>query len=332
MIKLSSHNKAVFPAKRKQNRKLIVRLLGTSLLLIFLFRLNLNFEQIAQSLLNANLWFILSAILLIIPIIITKAYRWQQILAGQNLSINFSQALALYGLGVSLGSFTPGQLGDFLKAWYLKNKGYALVPAVVSVIYDRLFDLGLLVLLTLGGLFFLNTSFNNYFQFIFLTIIGLLLILALLFSSRLQKLTSKIITKAITKFTKIWDETNPPNPSSTNYFELKRVVVKALGATVFTSLLAVLRVWLLASAIGLNFSFIEVLVVSGLATIAGLIPISVAGIGSREVTLIGVLGNLGYTNEVAISLSTLLLALSLVNLLGGFVLWLLFRVENEANF
>src|SRR4051812_38082380 len=53
-----------------------IRLTGTILLLIFLWKFNLNLGQISADLLKVNLWPVLASILLIFPILALKTVRW----------------------------------------------------------------------------------------------------------------------------------------------------------------------------------------------------------------------------------------------------------------
>ena len=59
------------------------------------------------------------------------------------------------------------------------------------------------------------------------------------------------------------------------------------------------------------------------ATVAGLLPISFAGLGIREVALIVVFNSAGLNNEDAISFSILIFIIGyLFNLVWGFPAWL----------
>jgi len=58
--------------------------------------------------------------------------------------------------------------------------------------------------------------------------------------------------------------------------------------------------------------------------VAGLLPISIAGIGTREAAYILVFNDLGFSNELAISYSVLILIICyLFNVVWGFPAWLL---------
>jgi uncharacterized membrane protein YbhN (UPF0104 family) len=92
--------------------------------------------------------------------------------------------------------------------------------------------------------------------------------------------------------------------------------------TMLTASLNALRIGLLALALELNLDLVESIAASSFATLAGLVPVSIAGIGTRDLTLIGILNHIGYTQESIISFSALILLLTLFNVLLGPAIWL----------
>jgi uncharacterized protein (TIRG00374 family) len=302
-----------------------VRVVVMVLLLLFLLRLNLNFGLMVSGLLRASPVAVLASVALIYPILVVKSWRWRLILANLKVKISFSEAYHLYALGLSVGSFTPGQAGDAIKAWPLKSKGYSLGVGLVSVILDRLFDVVILLLLAGGSLFFLGSSYLNQISVVItllgITLIGLLVLALPALRSRLAGLVLKLITARLTKRpyrfargVRSEDLTSIGSIKLSHYWQ-------SFCATLVTCGLAIARTWLLALALGLNLNLGEAIAVSSLATVAALVPISISGIGVRDFTLISLMGKLGYSFESALELSTLILMLNLVNLLLGYLIW-----------
>jgi glycosyltransferase 2 family protein len=306
--------------KRKNQIKWAIRVGGTLFLLFFLLRLNLDFGKIAQDLSKANLWWIALSVVLVLPFIALKAWRWQVILHDLGLKISFGEAYRLYAIGLSAGSFTPGQAGDAIKAFYLHEKGFSLGSGLVSVVLDRLFDLAVLVLLAVSGLIFLGNAFKGDLPVLLLLLGGTLAGLVVLAIPRTRQF---LLDLALKVFMRRKTTAQTTRQEETKAVETLRPVnlIPVFGVTIAASLLALFRVWLLAISIGLNLNPLEVVAISSLATVAGLVPISVGGIGARDVVLVGILSRLGYLAEKAVSLSTLILLLNLVNLLAGYLIW-----------
>jgi len=75
-------------------------------------------------------------------------------------------------------------------------------------------------------------------------------------------------------------------------------------------------------ALGLGLDYVEWALIAGVLTIALLLPISIAGLGVREVTLITLLPMMGVPVEQALAVSLLAFALQLMAALLGAALWL----------
>ncbi|MDB5080859.1 MAG: hypothetical protein JWP00_2783 [Chloroflexi bacterium] len=306
---------ALTPAPRKAALNWLIRLIGTVLLLFFLWKLNLDPAKVLQELLQANIWLVAASVLLVFPLIALKAWRWQLILKDLGLPVSFDRSYRLYAFGMAAGSFTPGQAGDFIKAWNLQQDGYSLSTALVSNILDRLFDIAVLVLLATSGLLLLGSDFFSLLPALLALLLGLaggLVVLSVpAWRDRLVGLALKVLLRRKA------GRNQPASEVQLRPVRFIRVFFLTLAATG----LVLFRVWLLALALGLNLNFLELVASSSLATVAALIPISIGGIGTRDVALNAILGKLGYSIEKAVSLSTFILLLQLVNLGAGYLIW-----------
>jgi hypothetical protein len=95
--------------------------------------------------------------------------------------------------------------------------------------------------------------------------------------------------------------------------------------TVASFAVSIFRVWLLAAALGVWLGPLEVSGYVGLTTAAALIPISIGGIGTRDVVSALALQQLGYPPEVGIALSILILILNFAQAIAGWLVWLRYR-------
>lgn len=83
-----------------------------------------------------------------------------------------------------------------------------------------------------------------------------------------------------------------------------------------------LIVWCFARSLGLNLDWGDSLWINGLSYFIILLPVSVAGLGMREVAIITALTPLGVARPVALALALLMLAATLLNALVGAVIQL----------
>ena len=288
----------------------LIRLVGTALLLFFLWRLQLDPLKIWQQLAHANLALVLVSVGLAFPFFWLKSWRWQLILKDLGINIGSVEAYRLYALGLSAASFTPGQSGDLIKAWQLGDRGHKFAPSLLSIILDRLFDLAILVLLATSGLFFLGTDFSEVLPALIILLIGTLAGLVILIVPTSRML---LLNFAIKLFVRKKLKAAEPSP------ELKALnFLPIFGLTMLASGLALFRIWLLALSLGLALSPMETVATSSLATVVSLLPISIGGIGARDLALAGILGKLGYSLEQAVGLSSFVLLLQIVNLVFGY--------------
>ncbi len=101
---------------------------------------------------HANGWLVLLAAVAVFPLLAPKARRWQGVLADFGIALPWRDAFRFYAIGLWAAIATPGQVGDGLKAWYVRGRGGHLAPALASVVVDRLFDLLLLLLAAAFGI------------------------------------------------------------------------------------------------------------------------------------------------------------------------------------
>ena len=88
------------------------------------------------------------------------------------------------------------------------------------------------------------------------------------------------------------------------------LVFNALSISVFV---------VLGAALGLHLSLAAWAVVVGLISLALLLPVTVAGIGVRDAGLVALLAALGQDAKAALALSFMLLALTLIGAIAGFI-------------
>ena len=95
-------------------------------------------------------------------------------------------------------------------------------------------------------------------------------------------------------------------------------------ASVLALALNILRFYLLLLALGLTLPAGGFIFGVALANLVGLLPITVAGVGTRDAVLLLVFEQAGRPGEGAIAFSLLILLLAYgLNLIWGFLAWLL---------
>lgn len=301
----------------------MLRLLGPALLLIFLLNSNLN--ELYAILINADPWPIIWSLILIFPFLFIKAWRWRVLMQTMGMDMPQLTATALYNVGIYLGSVTPGQAGDFIKAWYLKDRGYPLAPALLSVILDRLCDLIVMASLAVVGIFALGQLLPQRELQTAVTVLmltGLAVLTVLLVAQRprewlLTVVLPRILPKRMQESLLRWNE------QMSSLSLTPRLIALVMGASLISAMFTFYRLWLLFISVEVFVPLYIVIGASALIAVAQVLPISIGGVGVRDAILIAVVTAPqygGYSVEQALAVSALFLLITVQHIVFGFML------------
>ncbi len=268
---------------------------------------------------TANLLLVGLSIALYVGFLTVKAERWRLVSTDMGMPLTWGQAWRIYAIGLAAGTFTPGQAGDALKAWYLQRLGYGLGRALGSSILDRLFDVAALALLGLLGVAVYGSKFAGQTP----ALIGLTLLcigIAAFFAyNRTRRWAVNLLIRRLARFRGQEPGSATQGPGWTLH---RATIINVALLTVASFTFSIFRVWLLAAAIGVGLGPLEVSGYVGLTTAAALVPVTVGGIGTRDVVSALALQQLGYAPEVGVALSALILLLNLSQAIIGWLVWL----------
>lgn len=298
----------------------LLRLLGPALLIYFLT--TINFRYLLDILRDANPWLILLSLALMPPFIWIKAWRWQRLLFDLGLELPLNTAACLYMVGLFLGSTTPGQAGDLVKAWYLRDRGQPLAPAMLSVVIDRLCDLLVMAVIAAMGIFAFRSLLPDprlQTALVLLTGSGLVVVTGVLLARGprewlLTKVLPPLLPERLRAALARWQ-------TQFSTLTLRPRLLVAIGAaSLISAFFTFLRLWLLFQALYLvNVPLLAVMGVSALIAVLQILPISIGGVGVRDGVLVAALGMYGYNSAQALSLSLLFLLINIEHIVVGFI-------------
>lgn len=300
-------------------------------ILIFIYILSsLDFGIVYMQVKNIEILYLFFAFLLNFPMVYFKSYRWQQILEQLEVNITPKKSFEYYMSSLYLGFITPGRVGEFSRVIFIKkifkNKDYGAIFS--SVILDRLFDLYLLVILTIIGYAYLSLSVDIQYIALFLSIffiLPFLIIKTSLFknilnfiasklSSSFREKTSKFISSFVTSFKKL------VTPRNILFFS---------QYTILSYIIFFIQVYLISLSLGMNISFLVITCIMAISNTISLLPISISGVGTRDAILIYFLTPFGFTSEISVVYSTLVL---LIFFIGCAFIGFLYSFINPINF
>jgi hypothetical protein len=297
--------------------KIFYRIIG--LLILGLILTQVNLKKVYQTIVGASVNLVLIGFLLTIPTIFLRSFRWNLMMRALRLRVPFRETF-FYQIIAQLSFFTPGKLGDFVKALYIKGKGFSLGKATVSVIEDRIFDL----ICVAGVASVAFVYFSRYNQLmILLPPVAIIFAFVLLTKYQqkilawgerfIQFLTPGTLKVSIEKLFELLGEVI----SSATVFRVSNYVLLSIGAF----LVQAFRIWCFSLALDMEVGYLPLTGVVALMSIANLLPISFLGLGTRDAVFVYFFGQLNVSPELAIALSVIILGNILVaSGLGGLVM------------
>jgi uncharacterized protein (TIRG00374 family) len=298
----------------------LTRLLGPAVLAYFLLTTDLH--RIAANLREVRLAPLALSLALYVGLVLTKAWRWRLLLRELGLAApTMREASTLFMIGQFAGGATPGQAGDFVRAWYLRERGAPLSTALFSILLDRLLDFLLLAIVSLFGL----VAFLDIFPValrpaILVTTVGFAIVVAIAvpaliaraprrwLMTRLRVVAPASMRERLERWQELLDVLEA-RPAFT---------LLLLLSTVAATAVVMVRIWLLYRALDVVIPVALLVSASALISILQTLPVSIAGVGVRDAVLIAVLAHHGYSPEHALALSALFLVLTLEQMLIGF--------------
>ncbi len=286
--------------QKKNNYQLIIKSIG--LIILFIILLNIDLSLLKNEILNSDPTILFIAIVINIPHLFIKSYRWNFLLKQQGINYTPVQSFLVYLSSLYVGFLTPGRLGEFVKTLFLKSdKGVSISKGFSSVLVDRLFDLYLLITLGFIGIwkFGILGELSNSFFVLTITIVFTPLImlnkqLMGKFISVLYKVA--VVRKAKSKIKGSFEDFNSELQKLISPKLLISGLLTCMGYFMFF-----VQCYLIVMAMGLSINFITIILFMAISNLISFIPISISGLGTRDATLIYLFSLIGLKPELAVS-------------------------------
>lgn len=289
----------------KNKLKFAIHLIGPLLFVFLLWRIDLRHFL---SVLGTIRWqYIIAAIVCQVFVLLFKSERWRAVISVfERLSAMHILKTTIYGSLYAL--ITPARLGEGLKAPLIKSETMNYSKAFFTIFTDRFLDAGTIILTGYFGLVFLRASLGLSVTTLVLIAAALLFGGALFvglvyFAQRPRQFEPKIkIIARLCHYVRLITEKLKEIVKMKNF---KRV----FWFTNFLNLVAFffyfLTIYFITLSLELSVSFIFIVLCYSIIAFLAVMPISISGIGTRDMTLIYFLGFLNISAEKAIAVSLL---------------------------
>jgi len=281
--------------------------LAIASLLLFVLIHNIKIENIQSALKHANFAFISLAGLLIIPNLIVQTLKWHYLLKLCKPNATHFEAAKSLLAGFTLGFITPGRIGEFGRAIFVKDCNRLQVLGLTMV--DKLFSISIVFLMGTIALFlFWGVKLRSELIGLWLAIAlaALFLVASLvLFPDRLRNILDKI------KLRLPFKEKSDLLLSGLDNFR-RRQAVRLLGLNFIFYIIFVTQFYFLLSAFETIQWIDGYLVVASTTVAKSLLPISFGDLGIRETAAIYFVSQIGVQASTAFNASIFMFLINIV--------------------
>lgn len=259
-----------------------------SIVIMIIIYLNIDFSGFIEIFRNSDIKWLIISLLMVIPTTFFTTFRFKQLIPGE-IKFKFSDLFGLILSASTMNMLLPSKMGDIAKAFFMKKRGNLDGTLALSiVVFEKTCDFIALLIFCLLGLI-IYSGRNKLFWIIgaiimFGLIVGVLLLasrkVAKLFFSSLHKLVPVRFKENVIKMCFSWNKMQ-------NYFlEDKNRLLKISANSILIWFLHLLQIWFFILALKLWVPFIYNLALASLSILVGLLPLTLAGIGTRDAAII----------------------------------------------
>lgn len=294
---------------RKIAINLLKALVGLGLLWLVVTRTGFTPGAFVITLKSTRLLWLAASLPGVLIILYIKAFRWHLLLRQKDIQFSPQKSYIAYLTSFFIGLLTPGRFGEIVKIYYVRSLPNAgLFNSFQTVIADRFYDL--YFLLAAGLTSYLLIFKEHHPHLVRAALVAFPAALFLLW----------LLLKA-------W---RPSNPSQGIFGFLHGSLNLLTGpssllpwlSTLVAYLTYFLQSWFIARSLQLNIDFLSLSAIMVLTSVVLLLPITWAGMGTREFSLVMLMALYGISSEQALAFSLLQFTSSfLIGGLTGLIFW-----------
>ncbi|MGQ9921438.1 MAG: lysylphosphatidylglycerol synthase transmembrane domain-containing protein [Desulfobacca sp.] len=266
-------------------------------------------------------WYALALLLLLVNLLLISG-RWRFNLRLLHLHYPYLELFLIDQAGALAGAATPGRMGDLARLVYFRQEKPVLVRIGVSILVERFLDLTVLVALALVFLWVLPLPRAGQRFWSGLALAAALLGLALLWTGRRfwgkDRFGSNLLTFLPAALQQRLAASGAEVLATLQGYATWRLLW-SVGLTLLAWGVNILSAYCSTLALHLPLTVWQTGACFCLSTLFTLIPVSIAGIGTRELALVYLFSLLGLPAEQALAFSFLILGFLVVHSLIGFL-------------
>jgi len=283
--------------------RLLLSLIGISIFIWLLIKLNI--VKVIQEIESVNWYYLTLASIFVMIFFVTQTIKWFIIARKQKINLSFGEAFRINLVSDFYGFITPAKLGSIIRVDYLKNKGDT-GRGLSNFVIDKVLDLSSLFILAIGFSFiFYEKIISSIYLYFIIGIFLLMIIFSLIFYK-------KSVSKPFLKFVYRIFIPRKMKEKSRELFDSFYKEMPSLGFLFFALIINLVNwiidysaMYFMSLSLGIDIGFIPFLAVLPISTLVAQIPITISGLGTRELTMISLFGLFGVPAIKIFSMSIL---------------------------
>jgi uncharacterized protein (TIRG00374 family) len=302
-------------------RKRLVNLLKVlaSLVLIVLLLSQIGFQQVMVVFSQANMYYWLLGLGISLLGVVIRTLRWQILLGALGINVATTELVQLNFIGLLFSSILPTRIGgDVAKIYELSKDGKRVVESINTIFVDG--AMGLVVaqfMATMAAVLGHKLVSSEV----------LIITTGLLFSGLFgvwlltqERLWELVLGKA--RFLNSWEDGRWTERIRRFYKAFRGYdrdsILRALGVSFVLYVTRILSIYLVGLALGADVSPLYFFIFVPIVSLVTMIPISLNGLGVRELSYVTLFSQAGVTEQVAFSIALSIYAFSVIaGLIGG---------------
>ena len=293
------------------NIKRFLPLIGVIILGYLLYQL--DFSDVFEVFDIAPVYLIILFLFACIPVVVISNIEWQYLLKKQHIHVSFLYSLKNIFIGYFFGFITPGGIGGYTRALYLKDGSHQpLETCLFNIGIINTIDIITLFLISIIGAFLFSSIYPVLmYTLLFLCIIWIGFLGILIHQKTWKWMVTLLFRFSILKPYYQW--------LSTSIQQLQKSL-PSKKQILYTGLLSVIG-WIIRFSLfyivlrsfAVEVDYIPVILIIAIANIIAMVPISIYGLGTREAVLLSFFSIYSVSKDLVIS----------VSLFWFFVIWVI---------
>lgn len=303
-----------------------LRLLGVGFFGFILY--HYDAPRTLSGLANPRPGYLAWALLGLVVMVWLRTERWVYVVRSHGVQTSFFRGMVVFFSSHFLGVITPGRVGDFVKVLYLRADGVSSTRGFMMCLLDRVFDMVIVSACgAMAWLYFARLVVLGPHSVVWPVLVGGGL--AILFGiSLLSRSVRAVILQGFKRLLGSERYRRWMDHAHELYLELRAQPYRFFGMVGWWTfsfwIVYLLVIFAVCQAVHLDLSApVTSLFFFASTTVVLLLPISIAGVGTRDITNIVLFQAAGLPAESAVVFSLVMLLMYLSLAVVGFICWMI---------